>query len=226
MLSKLVEYNSFKSVHQTSKNAIWTLFWVLYGSYIHTRSQPVSKRAIINYWTAHSADTWRTKSAFCQLASLPSSQSWLRAPWRPIRHQGWNEGCIHVIYHPYPPYECLRGGGKPWSCLSATLCFDGIASDHAYSPLPRHKSLEGLSHIASPTDAMKTNPICSMISFARAIQPATLWSTQTKRCKMRALFEVIFGFFFCKRPLCLCLKRLYYWVINPNSSQNVWKLSQ
>ena len=26
----------------------------------------------------------------------------------PIRHQGWNEGCIHVIYHPYPPYERLR----------------------------------------------------------------------------------------------------------------------
>ena len=63
---------------------------------------------------------------------------------------------------------------------------------HAYSPSPRHEILEGFSHISSPTEAMKTNPICSMISFARAIQPATLRNTQTKKCKMRSLFELIF----------------------------------
>ena len=193
MFPKPIVYKLLKFGHRTSKNAIWTLFWVLYGSYIHTKSQPVSKRAIIKLLDSpqcrHLADKIRFLptglSPFLTIMAESSltPNSPLRVTWR----------LYTCDISSIPPYECLRGGGKPWSCLSATLCFDGIASDHAYSPLPRHEILEGLSHISSPTDAMMTNTICSMISFARAIQPATLRSTQTKRCKMRAKFDKIFS---------------------------------
>ena len=65
------------------------------------------------------------------LFTLPADRAVFRLPRGlvvPIRHQRWNECCIHVIYHSYPPYERLRGGGKPWSCSSATFSFDGMAT--------------------------------------------------------------------------------------------------
>ena len=112
-----------------------------------------SRHELARYFQQWEMCRERTCQSPCRRGHI-SATTWSCGP---IRHQGWNEGCIHVIYHPYPPYERLRGGGMPWSCLSATLCFDGIASDHAYSPLLRHEILECLSHISSPTDAVKTN---------------------------------------------------------------------
>ena len=144
----------------------------------------------------------------------------------PNRHQRRNKGCRHVIYHPYPHYDRLWGGGKPWSCLSATLSFDGLAT--VMPTLRRHATKSRtFDHTSPHPQRQQRQTPYAQWSASQGLSNQLLWEAPKPRgAKWGHFFSDFFGTVSPTWSLCLDLKRLYYWLIDPNSSQNVWKVSQ
>ena len=152
------------------KTTILVLSKVLGVLYMHTLSRLAKEKHESIIWWPTVLRPGGPSPPFCPWAFHPSfrqgrisATTWSCSPNSPSKMKWRLYTCdlsfISTLWTPQRRREAVK-----LFVSHVLLRWDGHG--HAYSPSPRHEILEGFSHISSSTEAMKTNPICSMISFA------------------------------------------------------------